>query len=425
MMGRCSSPPEPPASTPSPSSSPSPAPTTPATATTTSGHPSGPSPGCRRTSGTAWSPSTRSSPPSSTDTACHAAEKFVQEVFWRTYWKGWLEQNPEVWRRYRREVDELADRRPAPPGYEDALAGRTGIEAMDAWARELIDTGYLHNHTRMWFASIWIFTLELPWQLGADFFYRHLLDGDAASNTLSWRWVAGLQTRGKTYLATASNIARYTDGRFSPTGPRHERPGLDEEPLPAPHAVESDDVDGTFGERVGLLAARGGPRSRRACWPSTPPCAGRPIGDSGLRRPGRSAPRSAVSDAVAAFTRRRRADARAERTLDAGGRPAQVLADRAVDGPATGRRSEGLDTIVVPVRPGRPRPRAARGAAARARRGGRRAGHPAPPVGQRGVALRLPRVLPVPRAHPGARASALTRPRRRGHRSRVCRGDSP
>jgi deoxyribodipyrimidine photo-lyase len=70
----------------------------------------------------------------------------------------------------------------------------------------------------MWFASIWIFTLRLPWALGADFFLRHLVDADAASNTLSWRWVAGLQTAGKMYLATSENIARFTNGRFVPKG---------------------------------------------------------------------------------------------------------------------------------------------------------------------------------------------------------------
>ena len=70
----------------------------------------------------------------------------------------------------------------------------------------------------MWFASIWIFSLGLPWTLGADFFLRHLVDGDPASNTLSWRWVAGLHTRGKTYAARAENIARYTEGRFHPQG---------------------------------------------------------------------------------------------------------------------------------------------------------------------------------------------------------------
>ncbi len=124
---------------------------------------------------------------------------------------------------------------------------------MDAWARELVDTGYLHNHTRMWFASIWVFTLGLPWQLGADFFLRHLLDGDAASNTLSWRWVAGLQTRGKTYLATASNIARYTDGQFSPSGLATTARALDEEPFPPGIPVPPEDVVGTVGGRAGLL----------------------------------------------------------------------------------------------------------------------------------------------------------------------------
>jgi len=63
----------------------------------------------------------------------------------------------------------------------------------------------------MWFASIWIFTLKLPWQLGASFFLKNLYDGDPASNTLSWRWVAGLQTKGKNYLATKSNIEKYSN----------------------------------------------------------------------------------------------------------------------------------------------------------------------------------------------------------------------
>ncbi len=146
------------------------------------------------------------------------AEKFVQEVFWRGYWKGWLEHHPDAWLRY----GELLEETCAELAADDALAlriaaaeeGETGIDAFDAWARELKTTGYLHNHARMWFASIWIFTLKLPWSLGADFFLRHLLDGDQASNTLSWRWVAGLHTRGKLYLARPDNIQRYTEGRF-------------------------------------------------------------------------------------------------------------------------------------------------------------------------------------------------------------------
>jgi deoxyribodipyrimidine photo-lyase len=166
-----------------------------------------------------------------------SADKFVQEVLWRTYWKGWLEMRPSVWRRFLEERDRARDSFPAARALNAAEAGQTGIEGFDDWARELVATGYLHNHARMWFASIWIFTLRLPWSLGADFFLRHLLDADAASNTLSWRWVAGLQTPGKTYLATADNIARYTNGRFAPKGLAHEALALTEAPLPAAKAL--------------------------------------------------------------------------------------------------------------------------------------------------------------------------------------------
>ncbi len=161
-----------------------------------------------------------------------AAYKFVSEVFWRTYWKGWLEARPAVWRDYLAAVDARAAEIDADDARRRALAaaeaGETGIAPFDAWAGELVASGYLHNHARMWFASIWIFTLALPWELGADFFMRHLLCGDPASNTLSWRWVAGLHTRGKTYLARPSNIARYTEGRFEATaGLATRAPALD------------------------------------------------------------------------------------------------------------------------------------------------------------------------------------------------------
>ena len=150
------------------------------------------------------------------------AEKFIQEVFWRSYWKGWLAQRPAVWDAYRARV--VAGVGVPPEGYEAAITGRTSIACFNAWVQELIETGYLHNHARMWFASIWIFTLHLPWELGADFFLRHLLDGDAASNTLSWRWVAGLHTKGKHYVARAENIARHTGGRFAPYDDLNEKP---------------------------------------------------------------------------------------------------------------------------------------------------------------------------------------------------------
>jgi len=164
------------------------------------------------------------------------ADKFIQEVFWRSYWKGWLAQRPVVWAAYRTRV--AAGVQALPEGHEAAVTGKTGIACFDAWVQELIETGYLHNHARMWFASIWIFTLRLPWELGADFFLRHLLDGDAASNTLSWRWVAGLHTKGKHYVARAENIARHTGGRFAPHGELNEKPAPLQGPEPpAPRPI--------------------------------------------------------------------------------------------------------------------------------------------------------------------------------------------
>ncbi|MDQ8188399.1 FAD-binding domain-containing protein [Pelagicoccus sp. SDUM812002] len=142
------------------------------------------------------------------------AEKFLQEVFWRVYWKGYLENRSYIWKDYREDLASLKIDAENDTPFHKAVSATTGIECLDTWSRELVETGYLHNHARMWFASIWVFTLRLPWQLGADFFLRHLLDGDPASNTLSWRWVAGLHTKGKTYLARPSNIARYTADRF-------------------------------------------------------------------------------------------------------------------------------------------------------------------------------------------------------------------
>jgi deoxyribodipyrimidine photo-lyase len=160
-----------------------------------------------------------------------AADKFIQELCWRTYWKGWLETRPQIWDRY---LSDLAALRAEADGsgplgraVAAAQSGATGLRCFDSWAEELTETGYLHNHARMWFASIWIYTLNLPWQLGADLFMRHLLDGDAASNTLSWRWMCGLHTPGKTYLARASNIAEFTKGRFpNETGLAEQAPAL-------------------------------------------------------------------------------------------------------------------------------------------------------------------------------------------------------
>jgi deoxyribodipyrimidine photo-lyase len=164
--------------------------------------------------------------------------KYIQEVYWRTYWKGWLEMRPQVWDQYLIDLTQLEKEWEGHPKLKTALDARTGIECFDSWVRELEETGYLHNHARMWFASIWIFTLKLPWQLGAAYFFRHLLDSDAASNTLSWRWVAGLQTKGKFYLATADNIEKFTRSRF----PRTKNLEIHARPIEEAISLEASEI---------------------------------------------------------------------------------------------------------------------------------------------------------------------------------------
>ena len=152
------------------------------------------------------------------------AGKFIDEVCWHTYSKGWLQQHPEVWDNYLAAIENLRPEFADHLGYNKAIQGQTGIDCFDAWSQELVQQGYLHNHARMWFASIWVHTLKLPWELGAAFFLEHLYDGDAAANTLGWRWVSGLHTRGKAYLARRDNIKKYTDGRCDPSTPLAEEP---------------------------------------------------------------------------------------------------------------------------------------------------------------------------------------------------------
>jgi len=274
-----------------------------------------------------------------------AADKFVQEVFWRAYFKGWLEQHPDAWRHYRRDVAAAIATLEADAdlcaAYDRATSGETGIDCFDAWAKELVETGYLHNHARMWFASIWIFTLELPWHLGADFFLRHLLDGDPASNTLSWRWVGGLHTRGKTYLARVSNITSYTDDRFNPVGqlavaapPLSEAQPPRQVPLPE---ADSPHLD----QRFGLLV------SEEDCLGRPLPLSRDPVAVIGLTATSHRSPLG-IGQAAAAFAADAVADGVMRAAETCGVDAATAVSDRWEDELIDFARGHELDAIVTP-----------------------------------------------------------------------------
>ena len=178
-------------------------------------------------------------------------EKFIQEVLWRVYWKGWMELRPKVWTDFLNDLNEIKIKYQNNENYLNAINGKTNIDCFNYWVDELKKYNYLHNHTRMWFASIWIFTLELPWQLGAEFFMKHLFDGDSASNTLGWRWVAGIQTKGKHYSAQEWNIKKFTNNKF-------DKIKLNENSLPktdgrAYSIINKEFIDNTVSEGKKLL----------------------------------------------------------------------------------------------------------------------------------------------------------------------------
>lgn len=142
------------------------------------------------------------------------AAKFVNELGWRDYFQRvYAAVGDGIW--HDREPSTAGE---PPDAYttdlpDDVAAGRTGLACMDAFSRELVATGYLHNHARMWLAAYLVHWRRVAWQAGARWFLQHLLDGDPASNNLSWQWVAGTFSH-KPYSFNRENLERYSAGAY-------------------------------------------------------------------------------------------------------------------------------------------------------------------------------------------------------------------
>ncbi len=142
-------------------------------------------------------------------------DKLVFEFAWREFFH-------HVWGHLGDKI--LQDIRPPvwPGTYADTLPtdikqGATGVPVIDQTVRDLYATGYLHNHARMWLASYVVHLRKVHWRAGADWLYGHLLDGDLASNHLSWQWVAGTFSN-KPYLFNAENVAKYAPAAYHSPG---------------------------------------------------------------------------------------------------------------------------------------------------------------------------------------------------------------
>lgn len=141
-----------------------------------------------------------------------SSEKLINELGWRDYWQRlWRQLGDGIWR----DQEPLKTGHP-PERYgaelpADIAAGRTGLACMDGFIAELHSSGWLHNHARMWLAAYLVHWRRIRWQVGAAWFLRHLLDGDPASNNLSWQWVASSFSH-KPYIFNRANLERYSGG---------------------------------------------------------------------------------------------------------------------------------------------------------------------------------------------------------------------
>jgi deoxyribodipyrimidine photo-lyase len=151
------------------------------------------------------------------------SEKLINELGWRDYWQRlWRQLGDGIWQ----DREALKTGHP-PQTYtaelpSDIREGRTGLACMDGFIAELHDTGWLHNHARMWLAAYLVHWRRIRWQTGAQWFLRHLLDGDPASNNLSWQWVASSFSH-KPYFFNRGNLERYSGGAFCRSCPLSEQ----------------------------------------------------------------------------------------------------------------------------------------------------------------------------------------------------------
>jgi len=161
-----------------------------------------------------WSPAQR-----------RAGEKLIAELGWRDYWQRlWWQLGDGIW----------LDREPLKTGHPpeayaaelpaDLGAASTGLACIDAFATQLMQSGWLHNHARMWLAAYVVHWRRVRWQAGARWFLQHLLDGDPASNNLSWQWVASTFSH-KPYIFNRANLERFSSGRFCAACPAASRGG--------------------------------------------------------------------------------------------------------------------------------------------------------------------------------------------------------
>ncbi|MGJ8561121.1 MAG: FAD-binding domain-containing protein [Litorimonas sp.] len=137
------------------------------------------------------------------------AEKMVQQLAWRDYWQRlYLSLCDQIWNDVEVYKTGFEPSNYANDLPDDIVRAQTGVAAIDHFIAELTQTGWLHNHARLYLASYICHFRRVKWQAGARFFLTHLLDGDPAANNLSWQWVASTFSH-KPYYFNLENLQRF------------------------------------------------------------------------------------------------------------------------------------------------------------------------------------------------------------------------
>ncbi|HEY9799577.1 MAG TPA: FAD-binding domain-containing protein [Leptolyngbyaceae cyanobacterium] len=142
------------------------------------------------------------------------ATKLINELGWRDYWQRlYVQLGNGIWQDQEeyKTGNTPAEYKPELPA--DIKQGNTGLVCIDSFSHQLQETGYLHNHMRMWLAAYIVHWRRIRWQAGAKWFLEHLLDGDPASNNMSWQWVASTFSH-KPYFFNRENLERYTKSLY-------------------------------------------------------------------------------------------------------------------------------------------------------------------------------------------------------------------
>jgi len=136
------------------------------------------------------------------------AEKLINELGWRDYWQRlYAQKGDDIWKDQENYKTGYAAKNYTSELPTDVETGTTGMVCIDRFSHDLRETGYLHNHGRMWMAAYLVHWRHVHWQTGALWFLEHLLDGDPASNILSWQWVASTFSH-KPYFFNRENLEK-------------------------------------------------------------------------------------------------------------------------------------------------------------------------------------------------------------------------